>query len=111
NDQPNPPLTSYPGPAWRYNLTAADLRLLRNAAAAVNGSLILGLNIRGDPAQAVLAVNFTRAVEQYIGWEHVGGLEVGNEQNGYGGSGIRPSNYSYADFERDFQLVRAALQK
>ena len=105
----DPPLSSYPGPAWRYNLTSADLAMLRNAMEATNGSLILGLNIRGDPAVASLAVNFTRAVERIVGWRRVAALEVGNEQNGYGGSGIRPKNYSYTDYRRDFDAVYKAL--
>ena len=79
--------------------------------AATHGSLILGLNIRGDPAAATLAVNFTSAVEQLIGWAYVAGLEVGNESNIYGSNGIRPANYSYADYADDFRQVRAAVMK
>eukprot|EP01104_Vermistella_antarctica_P017897 TRINITY_DN6457_c0_g1_i1.p1 TRINITY_DN6457_c0_g1~~TRINITY_DN6457_c0_g1_i1.p1 ORF type:complete len:399 (-),score=56.62 TRINITY_DN6457_c0_g1_i1:47-1243(-) len=50
------------------------------------------------------AVAHVRAVGQYLGWDLVDSIELGNEPDLFAGNGLRSTNYTYADYVADFAL-------
>ena len=105
---PHPNLPS--GPPWLYNITLTDMARLKSAMIAINGSLVLGLNLR-QQYNASLAIDYVRAIDEFIGWKYVGALEIGNEVDSYGHNGIRPPGYDYAAFQADCVFYMNALRQ
>jgi hypothetical protein len=102
----------------KYALTPGWLRTTRALAVALNAKLILGVNLAaGQPA---LAAAEARAFVQGIGQRYIDAIEIGNEPDVYGQFAwykapdgrvffARRSDYSFADFEAEFQHFRAAI--
>ena len=101
-------LPQLPGPAWQYNITDDDLRVLRAAMQQTNSQLIIGLNMR-QAYNYSLATDYVRALAQHTGLDLIYAFEVGNEPDFYHSSGIRPANWTLADFAADVNRYAAAV--
>ncbi len=99
-----------------FALTAGWTAVMRALARALGARLILGINLEAD--SAAVAGTEARALVAGIGRRQIEALELGNEPELYGsfvwgisGAPGRPADYDFADFERDFTRIAAALPK
>lgn len=81
-------------------LSAGDLRLFSEAAAASGWKLIFGVNLKQNSPQWALA-ELTEGVAKEIKRSQILGLEIGNEPDLYR-RGARPKTYSPQDHVKDF---------
>jgi len=106
-------------PRWvRYTLTPGWLQVTRALTTAVNGRLILGINLEADsPRVAAVEAN---ALIDGIGRGSIAALEIGNEPELYGafswyhnaaGRPVpgRPPGYDFGDFAHDFSSIARAV--
>ena len=102
----------------RYGLTSRWLHVAHALAEGIDPSMLVGINLESDSKS--LAGSEARAVVRGIGRKWIGGLELGNEPEYYGGlawyeiNGVRyygrPHNmYNFPDFVRDFSRISKAL--
>lgn len=88
-------------PNITYDIQPIDLIAVNNAATALNSTAVYGLNFRrGDNSS--WAVAHTQAIDRYIGWERAI-LEIGNECDLYAGNGIRAHNYTFGQYDVEWQ--------
>jgi hypothetical protein len=97
-----------------YPLTRRWVAITRGLANALGARLILGINLEADSTAIARAEG--NALVSGIGRDRVEALEPGNEPELYGsfkwglsGAPGRPAGYNFADFERDFTRIAAAL--
>jgi hypothetical protein len=112
------PGAAAPSPGLRIRLTPGWLSVAHAVAAALDGQLILGLNLAdGQPA---LATAEAQAMLATIGKRYIDAFEIGNEPDVYGvyawywapaGSAVfaRTRSYSFQDYLGEFTRWRAAL--
>eukprot|EP01120_Amphizonella_sp_Union-15-10_P007806 TRINITY_DN2681_c0_g1_i1.p1 TRINITY_DN2681_c0_g1~~TRINITY_DN2681_c0_g1_i1.p1 ORF type:complete len:487 (+),score=97.64 TRINITY_DN2681_c0_g1_i1:46-1506(+) len=91
-----------------YNIQPDDLISINNAVKPVNGSIVFDLDFR-QPTTPTWAVNHALAINKYIGWDYVYALEIGNECDLYGHNGIRPTGYTFDDYQREWNIYANAL--
>jgi hypothetical protein len=113
------PVAGFPKPGGiRYSLGPTFVRVTAALTHVLGAKLILGINLEAD-SQTVAAAE-ARALVAGIGRGSIAALELGNEPELYGSfgwyqtaSGIevpgRSPDYDFAQFERDFSRVGAAL--
>lgn len=90
-------------------LTAGDLRLFSEAAAASGWRLIVGVNLKqNSPAWALGEVK--DGIAKQIKPQEIMGLELGNEPDLFPRDGGRPADYSPADQVKDFAAYRDTFQ-
>jgi len=100
NNLPKPPKIT-------YNIGPIDLNSVHEVALAMNGTVVFDLNFR-QPNDPTWAVNDVKGVVQYTQFTRISGLEIGNECDLYHDNGIRPSNFTFAEYERQWaNYVRA----
>lgn len=97
-----------------YCVNQTDLDAYAAAVRQWNGSITLDVNLRwlDAPAVAAAAAHVAAAVAT-LGWAAGGGglldgVELGNEPDLFH-DGLRPSNYSYADYTSEFDALLAQL--
>eukprot|EP01121_Diplochlamys_sp_Union-15-3_P017437 TRINITY_DN6133_c0_g2_i1.p1 TRINITY_DN6133_c0_g2~~TRINITY_DN6133_c0_g2_i1.p1 ORF type:complete len:488 (+),score=105.79 TRINITY_DN6133_c0_g2_i1:32-1495(+) len=98
---PNPPDV-------HYDITSTDLISLNAAAKLTNSTIVFDTNFR-QANSPDWAVNHVKAIERYIGWDNVFGIEIGNECDLYSHNGIRSSNFTMADYEVQWEKYANAL--
>lgn len=86
--------------ACKATITAADLRLFSDAAAASGWKLILGINLKQNSPEWALG-EVTQGIAKNIATPHILALEIGNEPDLYR-RGARPKSYSPQDHVKDF---------
>ena len=102
------PVPSLPGPAWQFNITDADLHTMQASMQATRSQLIIGLNMR-QASNYSLATSYVAALQRHVGLDLVFAFEVGNEVDFYSNNGIRPRNYSVAEFVAEVNRYAAAI--
>jgi len=106
-------------PGIRYTLTNDWIATTRAVAKALNGRLILGVNLEADNAK--LAAGEAQVYITGFGLDHIYALELGNEPELYDGfpwyelNGHkvlgRPKTWNYSAFESDFGQIARALPR
>ena len=102
----------------RYGLTSRWLHVAHALAEGINPNMLIGINLEADSRS--LAGAEAHAVVTGIGSRWIGGLELGNEPELYGGLAWyeldghrfygRPHNYDFRDFVSDFTRISGALK-
>ena len=97
---------------YAYNITSSDIAAYRNSMLAINGALIIDVNMR-NATDPVFALNHLRAVDQIIGLGSpmIKGIEIGNENGLYRLNGNRPTYYSFDDYMNEFQLYTDSIMQ
>jgi hypothetical protein len=87
-------------PNARAVLAPADLDRLFSFAAATGWRVILGLNLAvNDPSMAADEATYAMSA----GKDSILAFEIGNEPDLYSRDKLRPPNYTYSDFHREFE--------
>ncbi len=96
-------------PNQTYAITPEDIRAYSAAFPLFDGRAVIdtSLFVKNDPSWAVA---HAKGVAQYLGWERVEGVEVGNEVEIFHDSGVRPHSWSFSDYEAEFEAHAAALE-
>ena len=102
----------------RYGLTPRWLHVAHALAEGIDPNMLIGINLESDSRS--LAGAEAHAVVTGIGSKWIGGLELGNEPELYGGLAWyeldghkfygRPHNYDFRDFVSDFTRISGALK-
>lgn len=104
------PLPPIPYASGDYNITNTTLLALVAGAAAVNGTLVMGLNFR-LAADASWAVRHVQAVRELLGgWGVVSAFEIGNEPDLLSPK-YRPANWTMSDYYHEFDFYTSAIRK
>ncbi|MBV9941047.1 MAG: hypothetical protein JO262_02870 [Solirubrobacterales bacterium] len=113
------PVAGVPRPGGvNYTLTRRRLAVMGALASAVGARLILGLNLEAN--SRVVAGAEERAMLKFIGGRRIEAFELGNEPELYSsfawyhtraGTGLpgRRAGWNFAEFNRDFARVAAAI--
>ena len=92
-----------------YAITRADLQSYAAALPTWDGFAVIDTNffLQNDTARVSAHV---AAVSQYLGWERVEGVEIGNEVEIYHDDGYRPQSWSEEDYEVEWLAHVAAAE-
>lgn len=94
-------------PGDHINLSSATAAMLRAAAEATGGKLILGINFgRGTPA---MAAPWIRCALANIGVGHIMAFEIGNEPDIYNHHGTRPRSYTLENYLKQWHAFADAI--
>ncbi len=97
-----------PQPAWAHaTLTPKDLNRLFALSRKIDWPVMLGLNL-GHYDPDLFAQEGAYAVRH--GGHMLLSLEIGNEPDAFMHNGLRPQNWGYADFHREFQAYVRAVR-
>ena len=98
------------------NITYTDLNSYKAIVDAINGSLTLSVCFRLPTAQiSSYGVSYIRAIDQYLGWNRVYSMEIGNECDLYTYAGndnlppYRPANWTFYNYVNEFDQYAAAI--
>jgi len=91
-----------------YDIQSSNLIGAANVAKLTMGSIVFDLNMRQSKSPE-WAVNHVKGIEQYIGFDYVRGIEIGNEVDLFHENGIRPKDYTFEDYEAEFQMYAEAI--
>lgn len=97
-------------PNQTYAITHVDLETYQSALPQWNGYAVVdtSLFLQDNVSWAVAHV---AAVDRYLGWQRVEGVEIGNEPEGYNGrEGYRPRSWTPQDYEQEFYAHVLAMQ-
>ena len=104
-ERPSQPLP----PNQTYAITRVDLLAYAAALPLWAGRAVLDTNFYLQDDVTRVSDHVT-SVGEFIGWDLVEGVEVGNEVEIYHDSGYRPQSWSEADYEREFVAHVAAAE-
>jgi len=95
-------------PKVTYDIKPNDLISVVNVAKAVNGSVVFDLSMlqSNDP---IWAVNHLKGIQTYVGFDRVRAVEIGNEPDIFYGNGLRPRNFTFTEYESEWQNYANAL--
>jgi hypothetical protein len=95
-------------------LRASDLESLNDLSSDLDSRLKLSLGINMGADDPTIATTEIKAISAAIPASSLLGLELGNEPDSYAAKGIRPANYSFADYATQLtawnHLVASASQ-
>ena len=96
-------------PNCSYAITRADLQSYAAALPLWDGRAVIDTNffLQNDTARISAHV---AAVTQYMGWERIEGVEVGNEVEIYHDDGYRPQAWTEQDYEVEWLAHVAAAE-
>jgi hypothetical protein len=96
-------------PNTTYRITQEDLAAYAAALPGWNGHAVIDTNFFVENDTTWIAAHVA-AISGSIGWSRIEGVEVGNEVEIYHDAGYRPSNWTFADYEREFEAHIAAAE-
>jgi len=74
----------------------------------VNGSIVFDVDFR-QATDPDWAVNHVKGIKDNIGFQYVDGIEIGNECDLYKGNGIRTSNFTFEEYETQWEIYVNAI--
>ena len=92
-----------------YNITEDDLISLGKGVAAINSSLVIGLNFRLS-YNVSWAVPHVQACERLIGWPLLKGFEIANEPDLLSPT-YRPANWTIRDWYDEFDYYTTHIRQ
>jgi len=92
-----------------YAITPTDIKAYAAAFPLFDGYAVIDTSmfIQNNPEWAGA---HAKGVSEYWGWARVEGVEVGNEVEIFHDSGVRPHNWTFSDYEKEFEAHVAVLE-
>jgi len=101
------PEETFPGSGAQAVIYPADVDQLFAFAKQAEWGVIYGLDLGIDnPSMAADEASYV----SQIGRQNLVAFEIGNEPNGYAQNGTRPSTFTYADYESEFNSYFSAIE-
>ena len=91
-----------------YAITPVDIMAYAAAFELFDGYAVIDTSL-WQAGSAAWASAHARGVGKYWGWGRVEGVEVGNEPEIFHDAGVRPHNWSFFDYAREFEAHASAL--